>query len=106
IADFVFDRRDADVELAISGPVFRVFARLDRQSLEAHGREVDLKPGMTLVADVATRELTIFEWLIEPLRALRGAPFDRRPHEHVGAGSPAIGISRASPLPRSMAAES
>jgi len=78
IADFVFDRKDIDVELPISGPVFRVFAQLERQSLEAHGHDVDLKAGMTLVADVATRELTVFEWLVEPLRALRAAPFHSR----------------------------
>ena len=77
IADFVFDRKQIDVELPLSGPVFRVFARLERQAIAAHGREVDLKPGMTLVADVATRELTVFEWLLEPIRALRDAPFRR-----------------------------
>jgi membrane fusion protein len=99
IGDFVFDRRDVDVELPISGPVFRVFARLERQSLEAHGREVDLKPGMTLVADVATRELTVFEWLIEPLRALRGAPFDRRSREDAIARADAH--ARAAPARKS-----
>jgi membrane fusion protein len=76
IAEFVFDRRDLEVEIALQQPVFRILVALDAISVEVNGTSIPLKPGMTFAAHVATRTLTVAEWLFEPLLRLRDAPFD------------------------------
>jgi membrane fusion protein len=75
IDQFVFDLRDIDVELQVRGAVFRVVASPARQSVEtAHGA-VALRPGMTLRADIALRELRVIDWILEPVLRWRAAPF-------------------------------
>ena len=77
VSEFVFDRRDLEVELGIQQPVFRVLIALDAMAVEVNGSAIALKPGMTFDAHVATRTLTVAEWVFEPLLRLRDAPFDR-----------------------------
>ena len=42
---------------------------LSRQSVDAYGAPVTLKPGMTLQADVLQDRRAIWEWLLEPVLA-------------------------------------
>jgi membrane fusion protein len=58
--------------LTFQEPVYKVEALLNSQNIMAYGREIPLKPGMMLSADVILDERTIFEWLLEPLYSLRG----------------------------------
>ncbi|MEM6411050.1 MAG: HlyD family efflux transporter periplasmic adaptor subunit [Pseudomonadota bacterium] len=50
-------------------PVFRVSARLERESVEAYGEEIPLRSGMLLSADIIFDRRTLLEWLLDPLYA-------------------------------------
>lgn len=58
--------------LRIEEPVYRISATLQQPSVQAYGRDFQLKPGMTLSADVRLGERTLLQWLLEPLYSLRG----------------------------------
>lgn len=49
---------------------FLVQATLDREAVEAFGRERPLRPGMTVRARITTRSRSLAEWLFEPLYAV------------------------------------
>lgn len=50
---------------------YPVIVRLDNQALSAYGERWPLQAGMTLEADIVMEQQLIFQWIIEPLRALR-----------------------------------
>jgi len=52
-------------------PVYLVTADLAEPSVMAFGRKQPLLPGMTLSARIITERQTLFEWLFEPLFAVR-----------------------------------
>jgi len=54
------------------GPHYRVRVALDHQEVLAYGRREPLHPGMTLEADILGERRKLYEWLLEPLYALRG----------------------------------
>jgi membrane fusion protein len=58
--------------LSFKEPVYKVVANLNSQYVNAYGKEIPLRPGMMLTADVTLDERTLFEWLLEPLYSLRG----------------------------------
>ncbi|MBN2420439.1 MAG: HlyD family efflux transporter periplasmic adaptor subunit [Deltaproteobacteria bacterium] len=58
--------------LSFQEPVYKVIAELEKQNILAYGKELPLKPGMMLSADVVLDKRTLFEWLLEPLYSLRG----------------------------------
>ena len=58
--------------LAFNGPMYRIVASLDRETVEAFGRSIPLKSGMTLSADVTLEERSLIEWIFEPLLSLKG----------------------------------
>jgi membrane fusion protein len=51
---------------------YRVTVRLDRQAIDAFGREVPLQPDMTLKADIVLEGRSLVAWLFEPLIGVRG----------------------------------
>ncbi|MCB1645246.1 MAG: HlyD family efflux transporter periplasmic adaptor subunit [Pseudomonadales bacterium] len=53
-------------------PVFLAQAALERPTLSAYGEEHALREGMTLRADIVLDSRSLFDWLLEPLYALRG----------------------------------
>ena len=57
---------------AAAEPVYRITVDLASQSVTAYGAEVALQPGMTLEADVALERRRLFQWLLDPLYALKG----------------------------------
>ncbi len=61
----------AEVSDAGEQPVYQVIAEVARESLTAFGREQPLRPGMTLKAAVITERRSLFEWLFEPVLAVR-----------------------------------
>lgn len=61
-----------EAPVAIAEPVYRVRAKLSHPDVQAYGRQLALKPGMTLSADLRLEERTLFQWLLEPLYSLRG----------------------------------
>lgn len=58
--------------VSIQEPTYRITGKLDKPYVEAYGKKISLKPGMTLNADIALGKRTIFEWLMEPILSLKG----------------------------------
>ncbi|MDR0310744.1 MAG: HlyD family efflux transporter periplasmic adaptor subunit [Acidobacteriota bacterium] len=58
--------------LTFQEPVYKVTAALESQHVQAYGKEIPLRPGMTLSADVVLDKRSLFEWLLEPVYSLRG----------------------------------
>jgi membrane fusion protein len=52
-------------------PAYRVKVSLERQTVDAFGREVPLQPDMTLRADIILEKRSLIEWLLEPLLSVR-----------------------------------
>ncbi|WP_431050518.1 HlyD family secretion protein [Roseateles sp. L2-2] len=50
-------------------PLYRIDVRLDREDIAAYGRDLPLRAGMALDADVTLEHRRIWEWLLEPLLA-------------------------------------
>lgn len=53
-------------------PMYRVIVSLPTQQVIAYGHPESLRPGMLLDADVMGDERRLYEWLLEPLYAVRG----------------------------------
>jgi membrane fusion protein len=58
--------------LSLNEPAFRVTARPENTTIQAHGGRIVLKPGMTFSADVMLERRSLLQWLLEPLYSLRG----------------------------------
>ncbi len=71
-AGTVLPSDQANLPLRISEPVFRVTAVPADDGVPAYGRRFELKPGMTLSADIVLEERSLLQWLLEPLHSLRG----------------------------------
>ena len=52
--------------------LYRIVVKPDSQYIEAYGGRKFLKSGMSLDADIIQEKRHIWEWIIEPIRALRG----------------------------------
>jgi membrane fusion protein len=65
-------RGEVSGPLQIQEPVYIATIELNRQTIDAYGKEMPLQPGMLLKADIILEERSIFEWLLEPLYSLRG----------------------------------
>lgn len=63
---------EMQIPVAINEPVYRLRAKLNKQSIEAYGKEFPLKSGMLLEADIMLEERSIIQWLLEPLYSLSG----------------------------------
>lgn len=50
------------------GRVFRVLLQLNKENVEVNGREVRLGSGMTVSAEIKTREKKIYEYFLEPFK--------------------------------------
>jgi len=61
--------QDLPPGLQATEPLYRITVTLSRQSVDAYGETVTLKPGMTLQADVLQDRRAIWEWLLEPVLA-------------------------------------
>ena len=59
-------------EVALQQPSYRLKVRLSGQSIQAYQRELPLKAGMTLQADLITEQRNLWQWLFDPILALRG----------------------------------
>jgi membrane fusion protein len=58
---------EARFPVAFVEPVFRVRARLHRQSIDIEGEFRRLAPGLTFKADILHSERTLIEWLLAPV---------------------------------------
>lgn len=53
-------------------PYYRILIDIDRQSIQAYGRQEPLRPGMLLDADILGEHRKLYEWALEPLYSLTG----------------------------------
>ena len=60
---------DANGRGAAAEALYRVTVALDAQSVQAYGRELSLRPGMTVEADVLQDRRALWEWILEPALA-------------------------------------
>ena len=58
--------------IAISDPSYRVTVTLDQQSIEAFGRAFPLGADMTLKANIVFDRRSLLDWVLDPIRSLRG----------------------------------
>lgn len=58
--------------LTVTEPVYLVTAMLSSNQVHAYGKDISLKSGMTLSADIELGQRSLFEWLLEPLFSLQG----------------------------------
>ncbi|WP_116368723.1 HlyD family secretion protein [Parahaliea mediterranea] len=56
----------------VNGPGYSLIARLDTHSIQAYGKSIALRSGMTLAADITLEDRSVLEWLLEPILSLRG----------------------------------
>lgn len=63
---------DVAAPVEIKEPVYLASVTLDQQAVQAFGSRVPLQPGMTLRADVILEHRSLFEWIFEPLFAVKG----------------------------------
>jgi membrane fusion protein len=52
-------------------PVYRIEVKLEQQAVSNGGRDFPLRPGMLASADILLEKRTVFEWVFEPVLALR-----------------------------------
>ena len=52
-------------------PVYRSEVALERQTVRSGAQEFPLRPGMLVNADILLEKRTVFEWVFEPVLALR-----------------------------------
>ena len=57
--------------LSVREPVYRIEVALDRQTVHTGAQEIPLRPGMLVNADILLEKRTVFEWVFEPVLALR-----------------------------------
>ncbi len=57
--------------LAAREPVYRIEVALDSQVVRSGAQEFPLRPGMLVNADILLEKRTVFEWVFEPVLALR-----------------------------------
>lgn len=58
--------------ISINEPAYLVRAKLSSNYVNAYGKQLSLKSGMTLSADVNLSDRSLLEWILEPLFSLQG----------------------------------
>lgn len=74
VSNSVMDRSTA-AELAGGSedePYYRVSVKIERQVIEAMGKQQRLRPGMLLEADILGERRRLWEWVFEPIQSLAG----------------------------------
>ena len=72
VSQAILSPADVIGRTALAEPAYRVTVRLDRQTIDAFGREVPLQPDMNLKADIVLEGRSLVAWLFEPLISVRG----------------------------------
>ncbi|MDN3653288.1 HlyD family efflux transporter periplasmic adaptor subunit [Thalassotalea ponticola] len=72
VANAVITRADHTMPLRLQEPVYKVTVALDKQTVNAYGRSIALRPGMLLQAEIALDKRSLMHWLLEPIYSLKG----------------------------------
>lgn len=68
----VGDARASSPQAASGESAYRIRVRLKKQTITAYGKELPLRPGMSVDASISLDTRYLYEWLLEPLFSLRG----------------------------------
>jgi membrane fusion protein len=60
------------VPLILPEAVYRVRVKLDQQSVFGFGTDNSLQPGMSLEADIILDSMSLFDWMLMPIYAIKG----------------------------------
>jgi len=69
--EFVLFANEAKLPIEIKESVYKVKAKLDKQTILAYGKNISLQAGMKLNADILVDKRSLMEWLFEPLLSLK-----------------------------------
>ena len=62
---------DVEGPITLRDPAYTATVALDRPDISANGKKVQLRPDMSLRADIVLEKRTLMDWIIAPLRHLR-----------------------------------
>mgnify|MGYP005667301699 CR=1 FL=1 len=62
-----------DVPIPIGTSVYRTRVALTQSQISAYGEEYPLQVGMSLEASIFLEERPLYEWIISPIRSLKGS---------------------------------
>jgi membrane fusion protein len=63
---------EAVLPVPLKEPAYRVTARLDSQAVNAYGKQLPLKAGMVIDADIFLDRRKLYEWVLDPLYSVLG----------------------------------
>ncbi|WJG11199.1 HlyD family efflux transporter periplasmic adaptor subunit [Aliiglaciecola sp. LCG003] len=72
ITNIILSPNEINGPMSIHEPVYRVTVKLDSQSVNAYGNQLKLQSGMLLDADIILDELSVVDWLLDPLFRVTG----------------------------------
>lgn len=72
ISNNVILPEEADIPGIISAPSYRIVVDLAAQNIKAYGRDMPLRSGMKLDADIIIEKRSLIRWLFDPIFSLRG----------------------------------
>lgn len=68
----ILSPNEAVTPFQLQEPVYRVTASLENSTLDIAGNEIALQSGMQLEANIILENRSFVDWILEPLRAVRG----------------------------------
>lgn len=72
VTEIIMTPEELPVPVKLDEPVYRVTVALDEQEVQAYGRKLPLQSGMLLEADIILENLSLMDWLFDPLYSLKG----------------------------------
>lgn len=59
-------------DVTLTEPSYRLRLKLSAQQISAYNRELPLKAGMSLEADIVTEQRSLWQWLFDPIYSIQG----------------------------------
>jgi membrane fusion protein len=72
VAGVILSPDELPVPVPLKEPVYRITVTLDSQSVQAYGQNLPLQAGMLLEADIILDQLSLIDWLLDPLNIIKG----------------------------------
>ena len=63
---------EVQLPVTLNEPVYRLRATLQKQTMNAFGKQLQLKSGMLFEADIMLEKRNLIDWLLEPIYSLKG----------------------------------
>lgn len=72
VSEIILRPDELPVPVQLQEPVYRVKVALDSQTVHAYGQSFPLQSGMSLEADIILENLSLLDWLLDPIYSLQG----------------------------------